>query len=97
MGEENRTVEVHVPHSLDALRMIVGLCNEDPTGDTSIMDIVGNLRAIMPGREGYLNMIYNGREDIAERLERYQKLVDYDGSHEAMMATMMFGARRSSE
>jgi len=88
MGNENtdRTIEGRIRHSIDALAMVIGLTNENPVGKTSIMGIVGDLK--LDREDEYLHITFTGREDIVRRLECYIERVNYDGTHEAMMATL---------
>lgn len=72
--------------------MVTALANENPVGEVSIMNIVGDLKLKEDGE--YLNITYIGREDIARRIEYYIERVNYDGSHEAMIATLEFRVGR---
>ena len=85
---EEATIEGKIRYSKDALISIRDLANENPFGKTSIMNIIGDLK--LGGNDEYLHVTYTGRKDIARRLEIYMGMVNYDGSHEAMMAALEF-------
>lgn len=90
--EDNVTFEGRVRYSKDVLTAIRDLANEDPNGETSLTKIVGSLKLNLGGE--YLFVTYTGRRDITKRIENYIEMVNYDGSHEAMMAAFEFKSRR---
>ncbi len=94
MVNTDRTIECKVRDSKDVLEAIIDLANENPLGETSVRGIVGGLKLDMD--KEYLIITYTGREDIARRLETYIKMVNYDGSNEAVMATLRFKIRRQN-
>ncbi len=92
---EEATIEGKIRYSKDALISIRDLANENPFGKTSIMNIIGDLK--LGGNDEYLHVTYTGRKDIARRLEIYMGMVNYDGSHEAMMAALEFKKNKRGE
>lgn len=47
-------------------------------------------------REGeWLCVNFGGRENVAREIKAYIRQVNYDGTHEAMMAALRFKARRN--
>jgi hypothetical protein len=86
MGNGTKTVEDRIRYSVNALAMVKDLVSE------SSGRVTGDLELELDG--GWLNIEFTGREDIARRLEEYIGRVKYDGTHEAMMASLNSGENR---
>ena len=81
MDNITKTIEGRIRYSIDALAMVKSLTSEPSTSR-----IMGDLKLELD--DGWLYIEFTGRKDITRGLEEYIERVNYDGTHEAMMASL---------